>query len=307
MRSFSSAFDQADLDAHLPDVLDQLRRGGAYAATDAQVVALNYGPSHPYRNGPGGDREDLTETKLEDVRAFARKLTPAGAILVLAGNFDPILARQLIEEDFAGITPGIVSPGLETKPRPATSVMRASVGQKKTLPARFDLIWPNDVRPFSAEYAAGKVVAAVLEEGRSSRLYKSLVGQGLASKVATNAFSNALGGGFSISLTGLEGSQPEDLQQALQSQLDKLRGDPPSQEEIDVAVRKLVTNRLRYVEPLGARADRFVLYELYTGDAGFLPRELALLRAVTPAAAQAFVRERLPDAARIELSTRPLQ
>ena len=46
-------------------------------------------------------------------------------------------------------------------------------------------------------------------------------------------------------------------------------------------------------------------YEMWLGDPGYLPRDLARYRAVTPQAVQAFARKYLPDDRRLELTTVP--
>jgi zinc protease len=59
-----------------------------------------------------------------------------------------------------------------------------------------------------------------------------------------------------------------------------------TQAEVDRAKRNLVAGRLRNVERLagfGGKADILNFYEMWTGDPGYLAKDLARYRAVTPA------------------------
>jgi zinc protease len=73
-------------------------------------------------------------------------------------------------------------------------------------------------------------------------------------------------------------------------------------------VRKFVAQKSRQVERLGGfggKADVLNLYETMLGDPGFLPRDIARYRAVTPERVQAFARKYLRDGERLELTVEP--
>jgi zinc protease len=57
----------------------------------------------------------------------------------------------------------------------------------------------------------------------------------------------------------------------------------------------------------GGKADLLNMYETYLGDPGYLPRDLARYRAVTPEAVKAFANKYLLDDKRIELDVVPMQ
>ena len=67
-----------------------------------KLVAENLFPSrHPYANDVIGMHEDLAAASIDDVRDFFRTYyTPNNLSLVIAGDFDPAVAKPLVEKYF---------------------------------------------------------------------------------------------------------------------------------------------------------------------------------------------------------------
>ena len=79
-------------------------------------------------------------------------------------------------------------------------------------------------------------------------------------------------------------------------------------EEVERAKRNIVANRLRTVERIGGfggKADLLNNYQVFLGDPGYMPRDIARYRAVTPASVQAFANKFLVPVERIELDVVP--
>ena len=74
------------------------------------------------------------------------------------------------------------------------------------------------------------------------------------------------------------------------------------------AKRNIIASRLRTVERIGGfggKADLLNNYQVFLGDPGYLPRDIARYRAVTPASVQAFANKILVPAESIELDVVP--
>jgi zinc protease len=67
-----------------------------------------------------------------------------------------------------------------------------------------------------------------------------------------------------------------------------------------------MAGRVRGLERTSARADLLNEYEMFLGNPGYLPRDIARYRAVTPQAVQAFAKKWLPDDRRIEMEVVPV-
>jgi zinc protease len=77
---------------------------------------------------------------------------------------------------------------------------------------------------------------------------------------------------------------------------------------VERATRNIIANRLRTVERIGGfggKADLLNIYQVFLGDPGYLPRDIARYRAVTPDTVRDFARKFLVPGERIELDVVP--
>ncbi|MFL5263033.1 MAG: M16 family metallopeptidase [Anaeromyxobacteraceae bacterium] len=277
-----------------------------YGTAELARCDLLYPSPHPYFNCVIGKIDDIQAASLDDLRGFFRSwYGPANASLAIVGDFDPAEAKALVGRYF-GPVPGGPAPAREDVPLPRLEreVRRTVPDAAATVPA-LELAW-NGVRRFSDDEAAGDVLATILGDGRTSRLYRALV---FDRKVATgtSAFDVGLGlgGWFGISAVAREGHDPAALLAEAQRVVDAMRRDGPTAAEVARARRKIVAGMIRGLERIGGRADQLNAYETYTGDPGFLAKDLARYRAVTPAAVKAFAEKYLPDDRRLVLEVVP--
>jgi zinc protease len=127
----------------------------------------------------------------------------------------------------------------------------------------------------------------------------------VASNVDASNPALGLGGWIQIGATARPGHTPDELRALLQQAIDEVKQNGVGPEEVERAKLKIVAGQLRSLERGSARADLLNTYEMWLADPGYLPRDLARYRAVTPQAVQAFARKYLPDDRRIELTTVP--
>lgn len=255
--------------------------------------------SHPYHADIIGSHADVEAAGLDDVREFSREYyTPNNASLTIAGDIDPSAARRLVEKYFGSIPPGppVAKPVVQT---PAISAERRVVVADQIALPRVYYAWitPPAFKPGDAE---ADLAAQVLGGGRSSRLYQRLVHDlELAQDVSVQNESLQFGSVFTISATAKPGVKLEDLERALDSELDRFRRDGPSAAELAGARNTLETRLLRGLERLGGIADALNRYNQYLGDPGYLPRDLARYDAVSTAAIERLAATRLAPQNRI--------
>ena len=224
------------------------------------------------------------------------------------GDFDPREAKALVERYFGPIPAG-AAPARRDVPQPALAgVVRETLEDPVAEVPRLDVVWTG-VRHYTDEEAAGDVLAAVLAGGKTSRLYRSLVfDRQVASSVDASNVALGLGGWFEVSAEAKDGVAAQDLLPLVQAAVDDLKRDGPSAEEVERAKRRFVAEKVRAVEPIGSHHGGRAIsneYQTYLGDPGWLGKDLARYRAVTPAAVKAFAEKHLPDGRRIELVTVP--
>ena len=130
---------------------------------------------HPYHWPTIGYMEDLTAASYEDVVQFFKTYyAPNNASLVVAGDIDFDDAQALVEKWFGEIPRGAEVRARRAAARAADGRDSASTLTDRVRLPRLYLAWLTP-RQFAPGDAALDVLAAVLADGKNSRLYKRLV------------------------------------------------------------------------------------------------------------------------------------
>ena len=266
--------------------------------------ALNHAlfpKDHPYRASVIGSHTDIQNAKLEDVREFfTRYYGPNNASIVIAGDIDKVKTRALVAKYFGSLQrgPAVVRPQVATPP--ITQEKRLVVPDRVELP-RVYMGWltPPAYQPGDVELA---VAAQILAGGKSSRLYKSLVYERqIAQDVDANQDSRALTSAFLIEATARAGHTPLELEEAIDAELAALRDHGPTDAEVERARNQIETAMLSSLEKLGGDglADQLNHYNQYTGDPGYLAKDVARLRQITALDVRRAARTWLQERARV--------
>jgi predicted Zn-dependent peptidase len=266
MASLLPAMTQEKLD-NQRDVVKNERRlrvdNQPYGSWDEKIQSLVYPEGHPYHHPTIGSMEDLSAASLDDVREFfSTWYAPNNATLTIAGGFDPATALAMVERHFGPIPPNEQLPG-----RPSTAIqprigreVRETVSDRVPLPRVYVAY---RVPAFGGEvFDALEVGTDLLAGGRASRLYRSLIRERqLAQDVVAFAFP-LIGDATMLALwtTARPGVEIAALEAALFDEIDRLRADGPSAEEMDRAVTMHRASVESSLERVSERADRLSMY-----------------------------------------------
>lgn len=273
-----------------------------YGMADEASFHLLYPKEHPYYASVIGSHADIQAATLDNVKAFFKQYyTPNNASLAIVGDFDPAKTKALVEKYFGSIKRGADAPKVSVTTPPITSERRAVVPDRVELP-QITLAWHTPAI-FTPGDADGMVMAQALGGGKSSRLYKKLVYDlEIAQEVTATQFSLSLGSVFAIQARARPGKTAEELEKAIDAELEKLRTEGPDQAEIERSVTTLETQIVSGLESLGGFggvADRLNMYNHHLKDPGYLPRDIARLRAVSRESAKKFAADHLKNNARV--------
>lgn len=294
-RMGSLVVDPAALESETDVVKEELRQ---------RVLASPYGrlfyfylsqanfARHPYGRPGIGSMEDLESASIEDVRAFhAAYYRPDNAIMVVAGNFDLDQFNQWVDRYFSPIA------------RPDRPIPRVEVSEPpRTAPRTFDTYAPNVPLPAvlanyihpgasSPDVHILYVIDALLQQGQSSRLYRSLVyDQQLATQILTNWEPNLDPGAFTVGAILSAGHSVEEGERALLAELARLRNEPVTPAELEEAKNELVTSTLQQRETAYGRSLELATAVLSYGDPAAADRMLAQVQNVTAADVQRVAR-----------------
>ncbi len=292
--------------ANQQDVVRNERRQSVenqpYGIVDEAGIHSLFPKGHPYYASVIGSHEDIQAAKLEDVRNFFKQYyAPNNASLAIVGDIDPAKIKPLVEKYFGTLKrgPAVKKPNVETPP--ITSERRLTVTDTIELP-KVGMGWLTP--PIFKDGDADAAVAAnILGGGRSSRLFKALVyDQQIAQSVQVQQNSLTLGSMFTIEVIARPGKTPEQLEAAINAELEKFRTAGPDAAEIERAHNTIETgivNGLQRLGGFGGIADRLNTYEHYLGDPGYLAKDLARYRATTADSVKAFAAKYLTTNSRV--------
>src|SRR6202171_1478652 len=281
----------------------------AYGPSGLRLVDLLCPKPHPYYECVIGDFTDIQLASVEDVRQFFQTwYGPQNASLAIVGDFEPKAARALVERYFGPIPRGPEVRRVDV-PQPAIGrLIKETLEDKLAEVPRLILAWKG-VRQYTDEEPAGDVLSDVLGSGRTARLYKALVfDRQLVSGVSASNNTLGLAGWFQITVTAAQGHGLDEIRPVVAQILRDLQQQGGTPQAGVRAKRNIIASRLRTVERIGGfggKGDLLHNYQVFLGDPGYLPRDIARYRAVTPASVQAFATKVLVSVERIELDVVP--
>jgi zinc protease len=264
-----------------------------------------YPAGHPYSWSTIGSMADLDSASVEDVSEFFRTYyTPNNATLTIVGDVNTAQIRPMVERLFGGIARG---PAVERPriPVPQIAATRYITKEDRVTLPQVSVIWRGVPRGHADE-AALDVAAALLTDGKSARLYKRLVyDQQVASQTSSFNNANLLSGDFWVTVRGKQGTQLDSMEAAVTEEVGRLAQAPPAADEVQRVVNQIVTGFVSSLETVAGKADQLNSYQYYFNDPGYVGRDLARYRAVTPADVQRVTRQYLTGKNRIVISFVP--
>ena len=263
---------------------------------------------HPYSWSVIGSMADLSAASLDDVKEFFRTYyTPNNLSLVIAGDFDPAVAKQLVEKYFGSIPPGPALARPKVSPVVLTSGKILEIADRVPQ-QRVYMVWPTPAL-YGASDAELDLAARVLTDGLSSRLTKALVYDAeKATNVNAFQFGTEIANCFVVIANARPGVDVAELETLIAAEIAKLAASGPTAAELDRAKNKLETQYISGLERIGGfggKADLLNQYNTYLGDPGRFAWDLARWRGVTPAGLQEATRKYLDTDKRLTLRFRP--
>ena len=253
-----------------------------YGLADETMIKAMYPETHPYSWPVIGYMSDLSAASLEDVKGFNRTYyAPNNAVLVLSGDIKPEEVKPLVEKYFGPIPQG------KTFDRPkfqevTLSENKVMVLEDKVQLARLYMSW-HTVPNYSREDAVLDVLAHILSSGKTSRLYKTLVyDKQIAQNANANESSQEIGGTFDITVTAKPGQNLTEIQTVVDSILADVLKNGVTQQEIDNAFTAVEVGTINGLQTAYGKAVAMATLYSYTGDPGYINRQLDVYKNITP-------------------------
>jgi predicted Zn-dependent peptidase len=291
------------------DVVKNERRqnyeNAPYGLVGEFIRAALFPEGHPYHLLTIGTPKDLDHATLEDVKAFFRTYyVPNNATLVIAGDIDKKKTAELVDKYFGPIPAAPSPPRPRIEPFSLQGETRLEVAAGVELP-RVYVSWPTPAF-FAPGDAELDLVGRVLTSGKSSRLYKRLVyDMQIAQDVSAGQSSMQLDSLFEITATARAGHSPEEILKVIDEELASFRANGPTDAELTRA-KTITTSRIVFdLERDATRANLINVFNHYTGDPAYLPKELARYESATTGGVRDAAGRWLPADKRIVTLVKP--
>ncbi len=278
--------------ANQRDVVRNERRQGEgrpYSVANEEIYHQLFAPTHPYYGNVIGSHADIEAVRVADVREFHQQFyTPNNASIAIAGDFDPKSLKELLTKYFGPIPAGPKVEPVNTPTPPITSQRRATVTDTVKLPQmRVAWLTPPAFTPTAydanvAMYALGGAKASRLDQ---ALVYKTQVAQSVQCFVRDLKLTSIA----QCTITAKPGVKLEDLEATMWAEIAKLQADGPTAEEVEASKATALSQKITGLQRLGGFggvADSLDEYNQYTGDPGYLAKDVAATEAVTAASAK---------------------
>ncbi len=293
------------------DVVRNERRQGEnqpYSTSDEQVYHELFPKEHPYYASVIGSHADIEAARLMDVRNFFHNYyTPNNANLAIAGDFDKAKLKEMVEKYFGPVPKGPEPPPVTVTTPPITTQKTVTVTDTVQLP-RVSYAWlmPPAFQPGDAD---ASMMMEILGGGKASRLYRKLVYEKqIAQSAECSLNSLRLGSVAECDVIARPGVTAENLRTAIDIELRAMRDQGPTETELEGARNTRLTGLISGLQRLGGFggvADRMDYYNYYTGDPGYLSKDVARFQHVTIASVRKLAQSDLVDAKSVVVTTVP--
>jgi len=246
-----------------------------------QAVASTAFEAHPYQWPIIGWRTDVENVPRDAIYAYYKKhYGPNNATMVIVGDFDTDKTLALVRKHFGGIKPIPVPTPVYTAEAPQRGERRVTLRRAGSLP--MVLIGYKTPAASNPDTYALDALSNILSEGRSSRLYQSLVEKQLAT--TANAGNPSLRDPFlmTFSATARPGVTVERLEKALVDEAERLKNEPVTAVELARAKNSIEADFIFQNDSVTSQGNQLGYWDM-TVDWKFVTTYLQRIRALTPA------------------------
>ncbi len=241
-----------------------------------------YPEGHPYNWQVIGELVDLQSATVEDVREFYdRFYGPNNATLVLAGDFDTVEAKQMVEKYFGEIKRRQELEPLEPQRVTLAETKRLYHEDAFATAPQINMVWPT-VEQYTDDAYALDFLAEILSSGKKAAMYKVLVKEkDLTSRTTAYNNSQELAGEFHIRITANDGIDLDDVEAAINESFALFEKEGITDRDVERVKAGLETDFYNGISSVLGKSFQLASYNTFTGDPGFIEDDIENIKKVT--------------------------
>ena len=265
-----------------------------------------YPDDHPYNWQVIGSLADLDAATLQDVKDFyGRWYVPNNVTVTISGDFDIEEAKGFVEKYF-----GEIPRGPDIAPRkPRAAVLEASKSlfyeDNFATQPRLTMVWPA-VEQYHVDAYALDILSTYLTEGKRAPFNEVLIDEEkLTTDLGSFYYGKELAGEFYLYVTANTGEDLDGLTPALEKAFLRFEENGISEDDLARIKAGLEASFYGQVQSALGKAIQLGEYNLFTGDPGFIKKDIENILAVTTDDVMRVYKKYIKDRARIYTSVVP--
>jgi zinc protease len=262
--------------------------------------------THPYRHPVIGSMEDLNSATLADVRDFyATYYVPSNVTVVISGDFEMDSTIGLVNQ-YLGRVPKALKPVPRDIPREPAQKAEKRVVVEESVPLPAVVVAHHITYDGHPDAYPLHIVAKVLSDGQSSRIYRKLV---YDSGLALTAFGqanliehpNLL---YTVAIVN-PGQTPAAVEKALIAELDRMKAEGVTPRELQRSKNQFARDYILGRETVQQKATHLAHAEVLHSDIGTADGEFDIFQNITQADVQRVAKTYFTPESRVVIHIMP--
>jgi predicted Zn-dependent peptidase len=276
-----------------------------YGKSELEIDNLSY-DNFAYKHSVIGSMDDLNAASLDDLKDFFRiYYAPNNAVLALVGDLDPQEALEKVKKYFGDI-PSQPSPAKVDLVEPEHYGERRETIDDSLARLPQVLIAYHIPPGNTPDNYAAEVLGNILSTGRSSRFYQHLVkDKQLAVSIQVQPDARIGPSLFYIFATPRPGVKPEDLEKAIDDEIEAVKKDGVTEQEMEKARTQFLRSQIQSRQSTLFTAIRLGQYAVFFNDPDLINTIFDKYSAVTAERVQQAARKYLAATGRTVVITLP--
>jgi zinc protease len=260
----------------------QYEDNAPYGYTEWVIAKNLYPAGHPYSWTVIGEMEDLFRASVKDAKLFHDQFyVPNNATMALSGDFDPVEAKRLIEKYFGEIKSGEKLTDPEPQPVTLAETKKLVHEDNFARAAQLTMTWPT-VEQFHPDSYALDYLGQLLSQGKKAAMYKVIEKEKkLASSPSAYNSSQEVAGTFSVTVTGNEGVNLKDVEDAVYESFNRFETESFSDADVERIKAGLETGFYNGISSVLGKSFQLAQYNEYAGSPDYYKTDLEKTKAVT--------------------------